>query len=68
MMEQEEEKEEAEDEDDPEEGDEGLAQYCEPEVNAVQELEAEIKEQFNVDEYNKFKQQLEAEEALLRQQ
>jgi len=70
MMEQEEEKEGegAEDEEDPEEGDEGLAQYCEPEVNAVQELEAEIKEQFNVDEYNKFKLQLEAEEALLRQQ
>lgn len=70
MMEQEEEKEGADDEDeeDPEEGDEGLAQYCEPEVNAVQELEAEIKEKFNVDEYNKFKQQLEAEEALLRQQ
>jgi hypothetical protein len=29
----------------------------------VQELEAEAKEKLNIEEYNKFKQQLEAEEA-----
>ncbi len=65
MMAEEEEKndEEVDEEDHPEEGDEGLAQYCEPEVNAVQELEAEAKEKLNIEEYNKFKQQLEAEEA-----
>ena len=67
MMAEEEEKdgedEEGEQEDHPEEGDEGLAKYCEPEVNAVQELEAEAKEKLNVEDYNKFKLQLEAEEA-----
>ena len=66
MMAEEEEKDEYGEEnleDHPEEGDEGLEKYCEPEVNAVQELEAEAKEKLNIEEYNKFKQQLEAEEA-----
>ena len=67
MMAEEEEKDDEEGEenleDHPEEGDEGLAKYCEPEVNALQELEAEAKEKLNIEEYNKFKQQLEAEEA-----
>ena len=49
---------EEDEEEDPEEGDEGLQQYCEPEQNAVQELENEAKEKFNVEEYNKFKLQL----------
>jgi hypothetical protein len=58
MMAEEEEKDDDEEEnleDHPEEGDEGLAKYCEPEVNAVQELEAEAKEKLNIEEYNKFK-------------
>lgn len=43
------------DEDAGSEGDEGLQQYCEPELNAVQELEAESKESFNVEAYLLFK-------------
>ena len=66
--EEEENKAESEEESDPEDGDQGLHQYCEPEHNAVQELEAETKEQLNLQEYLKFKQQLEAEELFARQQ
>ena len=39
-----------------------LQECCEPEHNAVQELEKELQEQFNVEEYNRFKARMEEEE------
>lgn len=51
-----------EDKESASEDDEALREYCEPESNAVEELEAESREHFEVASFNKFKQQLDYEE------
>lgn len=44
-----------------------LQECCEPEVNAVQELEKELQETINREEYERFKSRIEQEEAAQQQ-
>lgn len=44
-----------------------LKECCEPEVNAVQELQQELQEHFNRDDYERFKERLALEEAQQQQ-
>ena len=40
-----------------------LQECCVPETNAVQELQQELQEAFNVDDYERFKERLAQDEA-----